>query len=166
MKGFNLSDWALGHRSFVWFLMLVSLIGGGLSYMSMGREEVPSFTIRTMVVSASMPGATAEETVTQVTDRIERKLQELDVLDSTRSVTYPGQAVVYVDLRDDMDSSEIPIAWTKVRNMMSDIRGDFPNEFAGFGFNDNFGDVYGNIFAFTSDGYRPEELKDCVLPCG
>ncbi|WP_425051507.1 efflux RND transporter permease subunit [Psychromarinibacter sp. S121] len=162
MKGFNLSDWALGHRSFVWFLMLVSLVGGALSYLSMGREEDPSFTIRTMVVSASMPGATAEETVTQVTDRIERKLQELDVLDSTRSVTYPGQAVVYVDLRDDMDSSEIPIAWNKVRNMMSDIRGEFPDEFAGFGFNDNFGDVYGNIFAFTADGYRPEELKDYV----
>lgn len=162
MKSFNLSDWALGHRSFIWFLMIVSLAAGALAYVNMGREEDPSFTIRTMVVSASMPGATAEQTVTQVTDRIERKLQELEWLDSTRSVTFPGQAVVYVDLRDDTPSEVIAVTWTRVRNMMSDIRGEFPQEFAGFSFNDNFGDVFGNVYAFTADGYPPEELKDYV----
>lgn len=162
MKGFNLSDWALSHRSFVWFLMLVSVVGGALAYVSMGREEDPSFTIRTMVVSASMPGATAEQTVTQVTDRIERKLQELDTLKSTRSITFPGQAVVYVDLRDDVSATLIDPSWIRVRNMMSDIRGEFPQEFAGFSFNDDFGDVFGNVYAFTADGFRPEELKTYV----
>ncbi|WP_417254524.1 efflux RND transporter permease subunit [Celeribacter sp.] len=162
MKGFNLSDWALGHRSFMWFLMIVAVIAGALSYLRLGREEDPAFTIRTMVVSASLPGATAEETVTQVTDRIERKLQELSTLDGTRSVTYPGIALVYVDLRDDVPASEVTPSWTRVRQMMSDIQSEFPSEFQGFSFDDDFGDVFGTIYAFTSDGFRPEEVKDYV----
>ncbi|WP_373051380.1 efflux RND transporter permease subunit, partial [Thalassovita aquimarina] len=159
MKSFNLSDWALAHRSFTWFLMIVSMIAGAISYTSMGREEDPSFTIPTMVVAASMPGATAEEMLTQVTDRIERKLQELEGLDITRSVTYPGQAVVYVDLGDDVTGDEIDARWLRVRNLMSDIRGDFPQEFRGFSFNDDFGDVFGNVYAFTADGFSPDEVK-------
>jgi multidrug efflux pump subunit AcrB len=162
MKGFNLSDWALGHRSFIWFMMIVAVVAGALSYMKLGREEDPAFTIRTMVVTASLPGATAEETVTQVTDRIERKLQELPALDGTRSVTYPGIAMVYVDLRDDIPSDQITPSWIRVRQMMSDIQSEFPQEFQGFAFNDDFGDVYGTVYAFTADGFAPEELKDYV----
>ncbi|WP_460275009.1 efflux RND transporter permease subunit [Celeribacter sp. ULVN23_4] len=162
MKGFNLSDWALGHRSFIWFMMIVAVVAGALSYSRLGREEDPSFTIRTMVVTASLPGATAEETVTQVTDRIERKLQELPQLDSTRSVTYPGISMVYVELRDDSPSDAIPAVWTRVRQMMTDITSEFPQEFQGFSFNDDYGDVFGTVYAFTSDGFRPEELKDYV----
>ncbi|WP_172293223.1 efflux RND transporter permease subunit [Pseudoruegeria sp. HB172150] len=162
MKNFNLSDWALSHRSFVWYLTIVALVAGALAYLNMGREEDPSFTIPTMVISASLPGATAEETVTQVTDRIERKLQELDELDSTRSVTYPGRAVVYVDVRDTIPGRQIPPIWLRVRNMMSDIRGEFPSEFEGFAFNDDFGQVFGNIYLFTGDGFAPDELKTYV----
>lgn len=162
MKGFNLSDWALRHRSLVWYLIIVSLLAGAFSYMRLGREEDPAFTIKTMIVSAALPGATAEETVTQVTDRIEKKLQELGSLAHTRSVTFPGRAVVYVDLRDDTPAAQVAPTWTRVRQMMSDIRGDFPSEFAGFAFNDDFGDVYGNIYAFTSDGFTPRELRDRV----
>lgn len=161
-KGFNLSDWALNHRSFVWFLMIVSLVAGVFSYNSMGREEDPSFAIKTMVVSASLPGATAEETLTQVTDRIEKKLQELDNLKKTRSVTYPGQAVIYVDLMDNVRGDAVNQTWLKVRNMMSDIKGDMPDEFGGFYFNDDFGDVYGSVYAFTADGFSPSELEDRV----
>ncbi|MBL4927734.1 efflux RND transporter permease subunit [Fuscibacter oryzae] len=160
--GFNLSDWALRHRSFLWYLMVVSLVAGTLSYLSMGREEDPSFTIKTMIVTAALPGATAEETVTQVTDRIEKKLQDLDNLKDTRSVTGPGQAVVYIELRDDTPAADVPVTWTRVRQLMSDIRGDFPKEFAGFAFADDFGDVYGNIYAFTYDGFSPREVKDRV----
>ncbi|MBI1170163.1 AcrB/AcrD/AcrF family protein [bacterium] len=162
MSGFNLSDWALRHRSLVWFLIIVSLLTGALSYFALGREEDPSFAIKTMIVSAALPGATAEETVTQVTDRIEKKLQELDSLKRTRSVTFPGRSVVYVELRDDTPTATLPTVWAKVRNMMSDIRGDFPDEFAGFSFNDDFGDVYGSIYAFTSDGFSPREVQDRV----
>ena len=162
MGGFNLSDWALKHRSLVWYLIIVSLVAGVLSYMSLGREEDPAFSIKTMIINAALPGATAEETLTQVTDRIEKKLQELDTLKVTRSVTFPGQTAVYVDLRDDTPARDVRAIWNRVRNMMSDIRGEMPSEFAGFSFNDDFGDVYGNIYAFTSDGFSPRELKDRV----
>lgn len=159
---FNLSDWALNHRSFVWYLLIASLLAGAVSYVSLGREEDPTFAIKTMVVVAALPGATAEETAVQVTDRIERKLLELDNLKNTRSVTAPGVATVYVDLTDQTRGEAVTATWRKVRTMMSDISRDFPSEFAGFVFNDDFGDVYGNIYAFTADGFSPRELQDRV----
>ncbi|SEN81446.1 Multidrug efflux pump subunit AcrB [Gemmobacter aquatilis] len=160
MRGFNLSDWALKHRSMVWYLILVSLLAGAIGYSSMGREEDPSFTIKTMIIAAALPGATTEETVTQVTERIEKKLQELENLKLTRSETRPGSATVYLELRDDTPAKDVAPTWARVRNMMTDIRASFPAEFAGFSFNDSFGDVYGNIYAFTADGFSPREVKD------
>ena len=157
---FNLSDWALKHRSFVWFLMIVSLVAGALAYVNLGREEDPSFSIKTMVITAQMPGATTDEMLEQVTKRIENKLEELDELDFTRSETSPGIAVVYVDLKPTIRGEKIQNTWLRVRNMMTDIRGEFPAEFAGFGFNDNFGDVFGTIYMLTGDGYSKSELRD------
>ncbi|WBU63981.1 efflux RND transporter permease subunit [Paracoccus aerodenitrificans] len=159
---FNLSDWALRHRSFVWFLLFISMIAGTLSYMNLGREEDPNFTIKVMVIGAALPGASIDETLDQVTKRIERKLEELDELKFTRSVTMPGQAVVYVELDQNVKSPDVPEIWKRVRHMMSDIRPEFPEEFAGFQFNDNFGDVYGNIYAFTADGFTMRELRDRI----
>lgn len=162
MKSFNLSDWALQHRSFVWFLMIISVIAGVLAYVSIGREEDPNFAIKTMVITAAMPGASIEDTRQQVTDRIEEKLEDLDTLDYTRSITRPGFSIVYVNLQPSVQGDEVARTWLRVRNMINDIAGDMPNEFAGFGFNDNFGDVYGNIYAFTADGFTPRELRDRV----
>ena len=162
MREFNLSDWALNHRSFVWFLMIICLVAGAIAYVGIGREEDPDFAIKTMVVSAALPGASVEETLKQVTDRIERKLEDLDELDFTRSITRPGQTVVYVELLPGTQPDQLPRIWQRVRNMMSDIRADFPQEFAGFQFNDSFGDVFGNVYAFTSDGFTPRELRDHV----
>ncbi len=162
MKHFNLSDWALSHRSFVWFLMIVSLVAGVMSYVTIGREEDPNFAIKTMIVSAALPGATVEETRNQVTDRIEKKLKDLPQLDFTRSITRPGEAIVYVNLKPTTKSWQLPAIWQRVRNMMADIRPDFPQEFAGFRFNDDFGDVFGNIYAFTADGFSPRQLEDYV----
>ncbi len=162
MTKFNLSDWALNHRSFVWFLMIISLIAGAMAYFGIGREEDPNFSIKTMIVSAAMPGADVQETLTQVTDRIEKKLEDLDELDFTRSVTRPGQAIVYIELLPTTKARDLPRIWQRVRNMMADIRPDFPAEFAGFEFNDSFGDVFGNIYAFTSDGFSPREVRDHV----
>ncbi|WP_265501918.1 efflux RND transporter permease subunit [Paracoccus beibuensis] len=162
MKRFNLSDWALHHRSFVWFLLIVSMVAGTVSYGNLGREEDPDFTIKTMIIAAAMPGATIHETLTQVTTRIETKLEELDELDFTRSVTMPGQAVVYVELDPTIRGPAVPEVWKRVRQMMSDIRPDFPREFQGFQFNDNFGDVFGNIYAFNADGFTMRELCDRV----
>ncbi|WP_342453184.1 efflux RND transporter permease subunit [Jiella mangrovi] len=162
MKSFNLSDWALHHRSMIWFFMLVACVAGMFSYLNLGREEDPNFTIKTMVVSASMPGATVKEMAEQVTDRIEKKLQELDSLDYTRSITTPGQTVVFVNLLPTTKAKVVPDVWKKVRDKMSDIKGDFPSEFQGFGFNDEFGDVFGNIYAFTADGISERQLRDYV----
>ena len=162
MKGFNLSDWALNHRSFVWFLMLVCLIAGVMSYLTIGREEDPNFAVKTMIITASLPGASVEDTVSQVTDRIEKKLTDLPELDFTRSITRPGQSIVYVNLLATTKPGQLPRIWQKVRNMMADIRPDFPQEFQGFAFNDDFGDVYGNIYAFTADGFTPRELRDHI----
>ncbi len=162
MKPFNLSDWALQHRSFVWFLLVVSMIAGTISYLGLGREEDPNFTIKRMVIAAALPGATIDETLKQVTTRIEKKLEELDELDYTESVTTPGQAIVYVELLPTTRGPQVPAIWNRVRQMMSDIRPDFPQEFQGFQFNDDFGDVFGNIYAFTSDGFSHRELRDRV----
>lgn len=162
MKNFNLSDWALNHRSFVWFLLVISMVMGTMSYLNLGREEDPNFTIKTMIIGAAMPGASTEETLKQVTTRIETKLEELDELYYTRSVTMPGQAVVYVELLATTRGADVAEVWKRVRQMMSDIRPEFPQEFQGFQFNDDFGDVFGNIYAFTSDGFTKRELRDRV----
>lgn len=162
MKKFNLSDWALNHRSFVWFLMIISLLAGTLSYLNIGREEDPDFSIKTMIIQAALPGASTAETLRQVTDRIEKKLEDLEQLDFTRSVTGPGQTIVYVELLPTTKADQLPLIWQTVRNYMGDIRGEFPQEFAGFQFNDNFGDVFGNIYAFTADGFSGRELRDYV----
>lgn len=159
---FNLSDWALEHRSLVWYFMIVSAIAGILAGISLGREEDPSFTIKTMVIVVQWPGATVEDTARQVTDRIEKKLEELDSLDYTRSQTTPGQTTIYVNLKDTTKSRDVPGIWVKVRNMINDIKKDFPQGVVGPFFNDDFGDVYGNVYAFTADGLTQRQLRDYV----
>lgn len=138
------------------------MIAGAISYARLGREEDPDFTIKMMVVSASMPGATIDETLNQVTKRIERELEQLEGLDFTNSVTMPGTSVVYVQLLSTVHADQVEDRWTRVRFMLSDIAHEFPPEFQGFQFNDNFGDVFGNIYAFTSDGFTPREMHDRV----
>ncbi|NKN35932.1 efflux RND transporter permease subunit [Agrobacterium sp. a22-2] len=162
MKSFNLSDWALEHRSLVWYFMIVFILAGTFSYLNLGREEDPAFTIKTMVISAQWPGASAEEVTRQVTDRIEKKLQELDSLDYTRSETTAGQTTVFVELLASTKARDVTGNWVRVRNMVNDIAGDFPSGVVGPFFNDTFGDVYGNIYAFTSDGLTQRQLRDFV----
>ncbi|MBV6826610.1 efflux RND transporter permease subunit [Pseudomonas sp. PD9R] len=163
MKGsFNLSEWALKHQSFVWYLMFVALLMGVFSYMNLGREEDPSFTIKTMVIQTRWPGATQEETLKQVTDRIEKKLEELDSLDYVKSYTRPGESTVYVYLRDTTKAADIPEIWYQVRKKINDIRGSFPQGIQGPSFNDEFGDVFGSIYAFTADGLTMRQLRDYV----
>ncbi|CAK17908.1 efflux RND transporter permease subunit [Pseudomonas entomophila] len=163
MKGsFNLSEWALKHQSFVWYLMFVGLLMGIFSYFNLGREEDPSFTIKTMVIQTRWPGATQDETLYQVTDRIEKKLEELDSLDYVKSYTRPGESTVYVYLRDTTKAKDIPEIWYQVRKKIQDIRGQFPAGIQGPGFNDEFGDVFGSIYAFTADGLTLRQLRDYV----
>ncbi|WAC28457.1 efflux RND transporter permease subunit [Ancylobacter sp. SL191] len=162
MKTFNLSDWALEHRSLVWYFMIVFALAGTFAYLSLGREEDPDFTIKTMIIQASWPGASAQEVTEQVTDRIEKKLQELESLEHTRSLTTAGQTIIFVDLLPTTKAKDVPAIWMRVRNMVADVEGNFPSGVVGPFFNDSFGDVYGNIFAFTSDGLSQRELRDLV----
>lgn len=133
MKGsFNLSEWALKHQSFVWYLMFVGLLMGVFSYFNLGREEDPSFTIKTMVIQTKWPGATQKKP--QAGHRPHReKLEELDSLDYVKSYTRPGESTVYVYLRDTTSAEDIPQIWYQVRKKIDDIRGQFPGAFRGRG---------------------------------
>lgn len=162
MKKFNLSDWALNHASLLWYFMIVFVIAGVFSYFNLGREEDPPFTIKTMIVQAQWPGASAEETARQVTDRIERKLEELDTLDFTRSMTTAGRSIVFVNLQSNVKGDGVPATWLRIRNMIGDIKSEFPAGTIGPFFDDRFGDVYGNVYAFTGDGFSQRQLRDYV----
>lgn len=162
MKNFNLSEWALDHKSLVWFFMIVCTVAGISAYVNLGREEDPNFTIKTMVIAADWPGASVEEMTNQVTDRIEQKLVELSQLDYTTSTTTAGKTVVNVNLDASVAGGEVTATWTQVRNLIGDIAGDFPAGVIGPFFNDRFGDVYGNIYAFTADGITDRQLRDYV----
>ena len=162
MTSFNLSEWALRHKSFVVYLMLISALAGLYSYGRLGREEDPPFTVKTMVVKTMWPGATASEMLRQVTDRIEKKLEEIPGLDFVRSYTKPGESVVFVNLKDTVRASEVADLWYQVRKKVGDIRATLPSGIQGPFYNDEFGDTYSLIYAFTSDGFSPRELRDHV----
>jgi multidrug efflux pump len=160
--GPNLSDWALKHRSFIIFAMIAIVIAGLSSYFRLGRNEDPAFTFRTMIVQAAWPGATLDDTLTQLTERLERKLQETKGLDFLRSYTSPGLTTIFVNLKGSTTAKEVPDIWYQVRKNVGDIRRTLPQAVVGPGFNDDFGDTYGLIYAFTADGFGHRELRDYV----
>ncbi|HEX5958938.1 MAG TPA: efflux RND transporter permease subunit, partial [Hyphomicrobiaceae bacterium] len=162
MTGFNLSEWALRHRSLVAYLMIVAVAAGVVSYFRLGRNEDPTFVIKTMVVQAGWPGATVEETLKQVTERLERKLQETPQLDFLRSYTSAGVTTIFVNLKDSASAREVPDIWYHVRKSIGDIRHTLPAGVVGPGFNDDFGDTFGIIYGFTADGFSHRELRDYV----
>jgi multidrug efflux pump subunit AcrB len=159
----NLSEWALKHRSFIVFTMIAIVIAGLSSYYRLGRNEDPAFTFRTMIVQAAWPGATLDDTVNQVTERLERKLQETKGLDFLRSYTKPGLTTIFVNLKGSTSAREVPDIWYQVRKKIGDMRWTLPQGVVGPGFNDDFGDTYGLIYGFTADnGFSHRELRDYV----
>jgi multidrug efflux pump subunit AcrB len=162
MIGPNLSEWALSKRSLVIFLMILSVIAGTMAFLNLGRNEDPAFTFRSMVVGAAWPGATVEDTMEQVTERLERKLQETDYLDRIRSYTTAGQTTIFVDLKTSTPADKVPDIWYQVRKNIGDIRGTLPAGVVGPGFNDDFGSTFGIIYAFTANGFNFRELRDHV----
>ena len=162
MIGPNLSDWALKHRSFIIFAMISIVVAGLSSYYRLGRSEDPAFTFRTMIVQAAWPGATLDDTLTQITERLERKLQETKGLDFLRSYTSPGMATIFVTLKGSTSARQVPDIWYQVRKNIGDIRLTLPQGVVGPGFNDDFGDTYGLIYAFTADGFSHRALRDYV----
>ena len=162
MIGPNLSEWAIRRRSLIVYFMLAAVLAGSLSFFRLGRNEDPAFTFRTMVVQAAWPGATLEDTVLQVTERIERRLQDVAGLDYLTSYTRPGITTLFVALRGDTPAHEVPDRWYDVRKKVGDIRHTLPSGVVGPGFNDEFGDVFGIIYGFTADGFTHRELRDHV----
>jgi multidrug efflux pump subunit AcrB len=160
--GPNLSEWSIKRPQLVVYFMLVAVIAGALVFLRLGRNEDPAFTFRTMVVQAAWPGATLEETLLQVTERLERTLQETPNLDRLRSYTIAGQTTIFVDLKGSTPAAIVPDMWYEVRKRIGDMRHTLPQGVIGPGFNDDFGDTFGIIFGFTADGFGHRELRDQV----
>ena len=162
MAGFNLSEWAIRHKSLTLYFMVVTLLAGAYAYVNLGRNEDPPFTIRVMVVQTLWPGATQDETMQQVTDRIEKKLQEIPHLDYIKSYTTAGKSTIFVALLDSAPKEDVPDGWYQVRKKVGDIANTLPQGVRGPFFNDEFGDTFGIIYAFTADGFSHRELRDYV----
>lgn len=158
-KKFNLSNWALKHQTLVLFFMLVLVVSGMLAYTKLGQSEDPPFTFKVMLISATWPGASAEEVEQQITDKIEEKLEEIDALFYSNSFSRPGESVVFVVVKDDTFSEKIPEIWYQVRKKIGDIRHTFPQSLESLTFNDEFSDVYGTMYSLTGDGFDNVALK-------
>ncbi|SFW27132.1 efflux RND transporter permease subunit [Nitrosovibrio sp. Nv17] len=162
VRSFNLSEWALAHRAFTSFLMAMLLLGGLFAYSRLGQREDPEYTFRVMIVKTLYPGAMAHEVEWQVTDRLEKKIQELPNLDFIRSYSKPGESVLFITPREDVPPRDIPGLWYQVRKKIGDIRTTLPPGVEGPFFNDEFGDTYSFIYAFSGEGFNYAELKTLV----
>ena len=160
MNNFNLTEWAIRHKALSIYLMVVCLVAGFSAYQKLGRNEDPEFTVKTMVVHTEWPGATQEETMQQVTDRIEKKLQDTPNLYYLKSYTVAGQSTIFVYLLESTPKKDVPDLWYQVRKKVGDIKQTLPQGIVGPFFNDEFGDTYGIIYAFTADGFSHRELRD------
>jgi len=157
--GFNLSKWALDHPALTRYLMLVLLVLGVAAYFQLGQDEDPPFTFRAMVVRTNWPGATAQQVAEQVTDKLEKTLQEVPYADKIRSYSKPGESQIIFTIKDYTTPTEVANVWYSVRKKIGDMRGTLPSGIQGPFFNDEFGDVYGVIYALESDGFSYAELK-------
>jgi multidrug efflux pump len=157
---FNLSAWALRHQSLVFFLMGMIALFGLLSYKHLSQSEDPPFTFKVMVIQTFWPGASAQQVQEEVTDRISRKLQETPAIDFLRSYSRPGESLIFFNIKDSAPSSIVPDTWYQVRKKVGDINAQLPQGVQGPFFNDEFGDVYTNMYALEGDGYTPAQLHD------
>jgi multidrug efflux pump len=157
--GFNLSKWALDHPALTRYLMVVLMVLGAAAYFNLGQDEDPPFTFRAMVVRTYWPGATAQQVADQVTDKIERTLQEVPYADKIRSYSKPGESQIIFQIKDSSRAAEVPNVWYQVRKKVGDMRFTLPVGIQGPFFNDEFGDVYGVIYALEADGFNYAELK-------
>jgi multidrug efflux pump subunit AcrB len=151
MTGFNLSAWAIAHRPLVHYFMAMLVIIGVASYMKLGRNEDPTFTIKAMTVRTQWPGATLQDTLLQITERIERKLQETPYLDYIKSYTNPGQSTIFVYLKGSTGPKAVSDAWYQVRKKLKDIELTLPQGVIGPVSDDEFGDTYGIVYGFTAE---------------
>ena len=157
--GFNLSKWALEHTALTRYLMVVLMVFGFTAYFQLGQDEDPPFAFRVMVVRSFWPGATAQQMAEQVTDKIEKTLQEVPDADKIRSYSKPGESLILFQLKDSTRASDVPNTWYTVRKRVGDMAANLPPGVRGPFFNDDFGDVYGVIYALESDGFSGADVK-------
>ncbi|MEJ1166490.1 efflux RND transporter permease subunit [Variovorax sp. CCNWLW186] len=157
--GFNLSKWALDHGPLTRYLMVVLMVLGAFAYFELGQDEDPPFTFRAMVVRTYWPGATAQQVAEQVTDKLERTLQEAPYADKIRSYSKPGESQIIFQIKDSSKAADVANVWYTVRKKIGDMRNTLPPGVQGPFFNDDFGDVYGVIYALESEGFSYAELK-------
>jgi multidrug efflux pump len=158
-KGFNLSKWALDHSALTRYLMVVLMLLGAAAYFQLGQDEDPPFTFRVMVVRAMWPGATAQQMAEQVADKIERTLQEVPNADKIRSFSKPGETTIIFQVKDSTKAADVANIWYTVRKKVGDVRFSLPAGVQGPFYNDEFGDVYGVIYALQSQGFSNAEVK-------
>ncbi len=158
-SGFNLSRWALDNMALTRYLMVVLMVLGVAAYFQLGQDEDPPFTFRAMVVRAYWPGATAQLMAEQVTDKLEKTLQEVPHTDKIRSYTKPGESLIIFQVKDSTQPADVTQTWYTVRKKMGDARSGLPQGVLGPFFNDEFGDVFGVIYALQGDGYSYVDLK-------
>jgi multidrug efflux pump len=159
VKGVNLSEWALKHQQMIAFLLLLLSVAGLLAYRSLGQKEDPEFTIKTMVVQAYWPGSSAQQMADQVTDKLEKKLQEVAEIDYTSTYVKPGETQIKVNLREGVPPKAVADVWYQVRKKMGDIGHTLPQGTQGPFFNDEFGDTFGNMYAISGDGFDYADLR-------
>ncbi len=158
-RGVNISKWALEHPALTRYLLVVLLLLGAAAYFQLGQDEDPPFTFRVMAMRVFWPGATAQQVAEQVTDKIEKTLQEVPFADKIRSYSKPGEALILFQVKDSSPPREMPQIWYTVRKKVGDMRATLPAGVQGPFFNDEFGDVFGTIYALSADGFTPAELK-------
>ena len=156
---FNLSRWALEHPALTRYLLLTLMVLGFAAYFQLGQDEDPPFTFRAMVIRTNWPGATAQQVAEQVTDKLEKSLQEVPYADKIRSYSKPGESQIIFQVKDTIKGADVANTWYTVRKKIGDIRGTLPSNIQGPFFNDDFGDVYGVIYALQADGFNYAELK-------
>ncbi|NOU25497.1 MAG: efflux RND transporter permease subunit [Methylotenera sp.] len=156
---FNLSEWALKNQTLVLYIMLMLTISGFLAYAKLGQSEDPPFTFKVMLVRTSWPGASAVEVEQQITDKLEKKIQEVPHLGYSSSYSRPGESMIFIVIEDETLSNAIPEIWYQVRKKITDIRHTLPQNIESLTFNDEFSDVYGSMYALTGDGFDNFALK-------
>src|ERR1700674_1708177 len=159
-EGFNLSSWTLRHQALVIFILSLVTLFGVLSYGKLAQSEDPPFTFKVMVIRTLWPGATARQVQEEVTDRIARKLQETPDVDFLRSYSRPGESILFFTIKDAAPPSQVPDTGDQVRKKGGDMAYTLPAGVQGPYFNDEFGDVYVNLYALEGDGFSPAQLHD------
>lgn len=157
---FNLSAWTLRHQALMIYVIILATVAGILAYTRLAQSEDPPYTFRVMVISTYWPGATAKQIQEQVTDRIGRKLQGVSSLDYLRSYSRPGESMIFFTMKDSAPVKEVAETWYQIRKKVSDITSTLPQGVQGPFFNDEFGDVYTNIYTLAGDGFSPAQLRD------